>query len=80
MQDYKENDEVRCLPCGHEFHCECVDKWLPMKKICPLCRHDVTKVMTSDTGNADNADPEQQEEQVNIDMEDGSGDRDRGQL
>eukprot|EP01084_Bolivina_argentea_P155189 270453_1 len=43
MQDYKVDDELRILPCSHEFHCECVDKWLPMKKICPLCRHDVTK-------------------------------------
>jgi hypothetical protein len=45
MQDYKANDELRVLPCGHEFHTECVDKWLPMKKICPLCRHDITKPM-----------------------------------
>lgn len=43
MQEYKENDELRVLPCRHKFHTQCVDKWLPMKKICPLCRHDVTK-------------------------------------
>ena len=53
MQQYKVNDELRILPCGHEFHCECVDKWLPMKKICPLCRHDVTKKMTSNQNNGD---------------------------
>lgn len=43
MQVYKIDDELRILPCQHEFHIECVDKWLPMKKICPLCRHDITK-------------------------------------
>jgi hypothetical protein len=43
MQEYKIDEEIRTLPCKHEFHCECVDKWLPMKKICPLCRHDITK-------------------------------------
>jgi len=47
MQDYKIDDELRILPCGHEFHTECVDKWLPMKKICPLCRHDITKKIQS---------------------------------
>merc|ERR1712110_18486 len=53
MQEYKEGDELRVLPCRHEFHTQCVDKWLPMKKICPLCRHDVTK-----TGPPDNANNE----------------------
>merc|ERR1740123_2079407 len=52
MQQYKIGDELRILPCKHEFHCECVDKWLPMKKICPLCRHDVTKKMTSENEEA----------------------------
>mmetsp|Transcript_1877 Transcript_1877/g.1587 ORF Transcript_1877/g.1587 Transcript_1877/m.1587 type:complete len:450 (+) Transcript_1877:38-1387(+) len=54
MQDYKVDDELRILPCKHEFHCECVDKWLPMKKICPLCRHDVTKKVQSPRNNNDN--------------------------
>ena len=54
MQDYKVDDELRILPCGHEFHCECVDKWLPMKKICPLCRHDVTKKVQSPRNNNNN--------------------------
>lgn len=53
MQEYKEGDELRVLPCRHEFHTQCVDKWLPMKKICPLCRHDVTK-SGPDTGNNGN--------------------------
>lgn len=60
MQDYKIDDELRILPCHHEFHRECVDKWLPMKKICPLCRHDVTKKMQSPSrpsqGNQNNND------------------------
>merc|ERR1712130_1018693 len=56
MQQYKVGDELRILPCGHEFHCECVDKWLPMKKICPLCRHDVTKKMTSNNNEQSNGD------------------------
>jgi len=65
MQDYKENDELRILPCSHEFHAECVDKWLPMKKICPLCRHDVTKQLST----GPEAPPQQAQQQVNIDMD-----------
>jgi len=78
MQDYKENDELRILPCGHEFHCECVDKWLPMKKICPLCRHDVTKQVSTGADVPPPAAPQQgqgQEQgqgQVNIDMDGGA--------
>lgn len=75
MQDYKENDELRILPCGHEFHCECVDKWLPMKKICPLCRHDVTKQVSTAPDSPAQAQAQAQVQgqaqqgQVNIDMD-----------
>jgi len=54
MQPYKVDDELRILPCRHEFHTQCVDKWLPMKKICPLCRHDVTKCVPVDSNNNPN--------------------------
>jgi len=43
MTEFVEGDVVNTLPCGHEFHKECVAKWLPIKKVCPLCRHDITR-------------------------------------
>jgi len=43
MADYDDGDVLNTLPCGHEFHKECVAKWLPIKKICPLCRQDITR-------------------------------------
>ncbi len=42
MQDYQFGDELRVLPCKHEFHVGCVDQWLVLKKTCPFCRRDVT--------------------------------------
>lgn len=40
--DYEEGDHIRVLPCSHEFHMSCVDKWLKeVHRVCPLCRGNV---------------------------------------
>ncbi|KAL3571786.1 hypothetical protein D5086_025690, partial [Populus alba] len=44
LVDYEEGDKIRVLPCSHEFHMACVDKWLKdIHGVCPLCRDDVCK-------------------------------------
>ncbi|KIJ54986.1 hypothetical protein M422DRAFT_24845 [Sphaerobolus stellatus SS14] len=43
LEDFVKGDEVRVLPCRHIFHKEEVDDWLiQRKKLCPICKHDVT--------------------------------------
>ena len=54
MTEYEEGDKLRVLPCDHEFHIDCVDKWLRLKKVCPLCRHDISRPMPSNENNENN--------------------------
>uniref|UniRef100_A0A5B7A3A7 RING-type domain-containing protein n=1 Tax=Davidia involucrata TaxID=16924 RepID=A0A5B7A3A7_DAVIN len=41
LAKYANNDELRELPCSHFFHKECVDKWLKINALCPLCKFEV---------------------------------------
>ncbi|KAG6471552.1 hypothetical protein ZIOFF_068995 [Zingiber officinale] len=42
LADYENGDAIRILPCHHEYHMICVDKWLKeIHRVCPLCRRDV---------------------------------------
>ncbi|KAI3933736.1 hypothetical protein MKW92_044137 [Papaver armeniacum] len=44
LVEYEEGDCMRILPCHHEFHQTCVDKWLKeIHRVCPLCRGDVCR-------------------------------------
>lgn len=39
LAEYVENDDLRELPCQHFFHTKCVDKWLKINALCPLCKY-----------------------------------------
>jgi len=39
MEDFREGDEQRTLPCFHRFHAACVDPWLHRHCTCPICKH-----------------------------------------
>ncbi|XP_062159272.1 E3 ubiquitin ligase BIG BROTHER-related-like isoform X2 [Alnus glutinosa] len=47
LAEYEEGDKIRVLPCHHEYHMSCVDKWLKeIHGVCPLCRGDVREGFT----------------------------------
>nr|VDC59390.1 unnamed protein product [Brassica rapa] len=43
LSAYADETELRELPCGHHFHCSCVDKWLYINATCPLCKYNILK-------------------------------------
>lgn len=38
LLEYDEEDEVKILPCRHQFHTNCIIPWLSKVNSCPMCR------------------------------------------
>ncbi|GMH04607.1 hypothetical protein Nepgr_006447 [Nepenthes gracilis] len=46
LDEYENGDKIRILPCHHEYHMSCVDKWLKeIHGVCPLCRGNVCEAV-----------------------------------
>lgn len=41
MSEYDQGDRLKMLPCFHEFHSQCIDKWITGNASCPVCRVEV---------------------------------------
>ena len=39
----KDEKGISTLNCGHQFHTECITKWLKIKSNCPICRQKILK-------------------------------------
>ena len=38
LENYKKNDTINILKCGHKYHEKCIDEWIGTSDNCPLCR------------------------------------------
>ncbi|KAL9314138.1 hypothetical protein ACSQ67_019590 [Phaseolus vulgaris] len=38
LEEFCVGNQVRGLPCSHNFHVECIDVWLRLNVSCPRCR------------------------------------------
>ncbi|KAK3022554.1 hypothetical protein RJ639_047492 [Escallonia herrerae] len=42
--EYEDDETIGGLQCGHEYHADCVKKWLLKKNVCPLCNATALKL------------------------------------
>jgi len=64
LEEYVDGQSrVMSLPCGHEFHAECITPWLTTRRrTCPICKGDVVRSLNQrDPGNPDD---EEENEQI----------------
>merc|ERR1719419_1335386 len=43
LEDFKEGDNIRRLPCLHIFHRDEIDQWLQRNHKCPICRTEIDR-------------------------------------
>ncbi|OBT67810.1 hypothetical protein VE03_02429 [Pseudogymnoascus sp. 23342-1-I1] len=47
-EDFTKGEDVRVLPCNHQYHPACIDPWLlNVSGTCPLCRVDLRPVQSN---------------------------------
>lgn len=42
QENYKYNEKLCVNSCGHEFHFNCLNKWIKYNLSCPLCRKEIS--------------------------------------
>lgn len=43
LEEFSEGETMRVMPCTHNYHKDCLDKWLKMKAVCPICNLNIRK-------------------------------------
>lgn len=39
--EFEEGESLVALPCKHSYHSECINQWLQLNKVCPMCSAEV---------------------------------------
>ncbi|CAG9323529.1 unnamed protein product [Blepharisma stoltei] len=47
QDSFKPNDQIRRMPCQHNFHNDCIVRWLRIRNNCPTCRSSVENPQNS---------------------------------
>jgi len=42
LEDFERGERRKCLPCLHGFHEKCIDQWLGLNGVCPVCKTPVS--------------------------------------
>jgi len=42
LSDFEIGDKNSILPCLHNFHSYCIEKWIKSKKFCPICKFQIS--------------------------------------
>lgn len=62
--DFVKGQDLRVLPCNHQFHPECIDPWLVnVSGTCPLCRIDLNPAQAEGENNENQEGETRNEEQ-----------------
>ena len=38
QEEFKNEDDIGSLDCGHDYHTDCIKQWLMQKNLCPICK------------------------------------------
>ncbi|KAI8257774.1 hypothetical protein K4K58_003744 [Colletotrichum sp. SAR11_239] len=78
LEEYVDGvSRVMSLPCGHEFHAECITPWLTTRRrTCPICKGDVVRSLARGSPSSPRYEAYHDDSDEEVEAE-GSGSRDR---
>ena len=56
LDSFVKSNVIKTLPCGHEFHGDCIHQWLVTEhSTCPMCKHPIDEAHLDRSTNLDNS-------------------------
>ncbi|KAF4999473.1 hypothetical protein FDECE_11509 [Fusarium decemcellulare] len=77
LEEYVDGEsQVMSLPCGHEFHVECITPWLTTRRrTCPICKGDVVRSLAHGSSSEPRYEPYRDDSDDEETIAEGSGSR-----